>query len=63
MERPDCDRKAWEDSGLPSLRAESQVKFGRKYHSAMAHHQQIACGQGGVVVVRQILNRDGEVSA
>ena len=23
VERPDCDRTAWEDSGLPSLRAES----------------------------------------
>ena len=25
MECPDCDRTAWEDSGLPSLRTESQV--------------------------------------
>ena len=25
VERPGCDRMAWEDSGLPSLRTESQV--------------------------------------
>ena len=25
VERPGCDRTAWEDSGLPSLRTESQV--------------------------------------
>ena len=37
VERPNCDRKAWEDSGLPSLRAESQVKFDRKYHSAITN--------------------------
>ena len=28
MERPDCDRTAWEDSDLPSLRTESQVDSG-----------------------------------
>ena len=34
VERLDCDRTAWEDSGLPSLRMESQVNLGRKYYSA-----------------------------
>ena len=28
LKRPDCDRTAWEDSGLPSLQAESQVDSG-----------------------------------
>ena len=42
VERPDCYRKAWEDSGLPSLWAESQVKFGRKYHSAITDRQRVA---------------------
>ena len=42
VERPDCDRKAWEDSGLPSLWAESQVKSGRKYHSAITNRQRVA---------------------
>ena len=37
LERPDCDRTVWEDSGLPSLRAESQVDSGGKYHSAITN--------------------------
>ena len=45
VERPDCDRKAWEDSGLPSLRAESQVNSGRKYHSAITNRQHVAKGE------------------
>ena len=45
VERPDCDRKAWEDSGLPSLWVESQVKFGRKYHSAITNKQRVAKGE------------------
>ena len=45
VERPDCDQKAWEDSGLPSLWAESQVKFGRKYHSAITNKQRVAKGE------------------
>ena len=32
VERLDCDRTAWEDSGLPSLRTESQVDSNRKYY-------------------------------
>ena len=28
--RQDCDRMAWEDSGLPSLRTESQVESSGK---------------------------------
>ena len=30
MEHPDCDRKAWEDSGLPSLRAEKKDSGGKQ---------------------------------
>ena len=32
VERPNCDRMAWEDSGLPSLRTESQVDSSGKYY-------------------------------
>ena len=32
VERPDCNRTAWEDSGLPSLQTESQVDSGGRYH-------------------------------
>ena len=32
VERPSCDRTAWEDSGLPSLRTESQVDSSGKYY-------------------------------
>ena len=32
IECPDCDRTAWEDSGLPSLRTESQVDPSGKYY-------------------------------
>ena len=42
VERPDCDRKVWEDSGLPSLRAESQVDYGGKYHSAITNRHRVA---------------------
>ena len=42
VERPNCDRKAWEDSGLPSLRAESQVNSGRKYPSAITNRHCVA---------------------
>ena len=34
VERPDCNWMAWEDSGLSSLRMESQVDSGGKYHSS-----------------------------
>ena len=37
VERPDCDRMAWEDSGLPSLRTESQVDSGGKYCLAITN--------------------------
>ena len=42
MERFDCDRKVWEDSGLPSLQAESQVNSGRKYHLAITNRHRVA---------------------
>ena len=42
VERPDCCRKVWEDSDLPSLRAESQVDSGRKYHSAITNRHRVA---------------------
>ena len=45
VERPDCYRKAWEDSDLPSLQAESQVKIGRKYHSAITNRQRVVKGE------------------
>ena len=45
VKRSDCDRKAWEDSGLPSLRAESQVNSGRKYHSAITNRHRVAKGE------------------
>ena len=45
VERPNCDRKAWEDSGLPSLRAESQVNSGRKHHSAITNRHRVAKGE------------------
>ena len=32
VERPDCDRTAWEDFGLPSLRMESLVDSSGKYY-------------------------------
>ena len=32
VEHPDCDRTAWEDSGLPSLWTESQVDSSGKYY-------------------------------
>ena len=32
VKRPDCDRTAWKDSGLPSLRIESQVDSSGKYY-------------------------------
>ena len=40
LERPDCDRTAWEDSGLPSLWMERQVDSGGRYYSAITnrHH-------------------------
>ena len=37
VERPDCDQRAWEDSGLPSLRTESQVDFGGRYYSTITN--------------------------
>ena len=45
VERLDCDRKAWKDSGLPSLRAESQVDSDRKYHSAITNRHHVAKGE------------------
>ena len=42
VECPDCDRTAWEDSGLPSLRAEFQVDSGRKYHSIITNRHRVA---------------------
>ena len=45
VECADCDWKAWEDSGLSSLRMESQVKSGRKYHSAITNRQLVAKGE------------------
>ena len=45
VERPDCDRKAWEDSSLPSLRAESQVHSGRKYHLAITNRHHVVKGE------------------
>ena len=40
VELPDCDRTVWEDSGLSSLRTESQVDSDGKYYSAITnrHH-------------------------
>ena len=35
LEHPDCDWMAWEDSGLPNLKTESQVDFDGKYYSAI----------------------------
>ena len=32
VECPDCDRTAWEDSRLPSLRTESEVDSSGKYY-------------------------------
>ena len=32
VKRPDCDWTMWEDSGLPSLRTESQVDPSGKYY-------------------------------
>ena len=45
VERPNCDQKTWEDAGLPSLRAESQVNSGRKYHSAITNRHRVAKGE------------------
>ena len=42
VERPNCDRMAWEDSGLPSLGAESQVDSGGKYHSTITNRHRAA---------------------
>ena len=38
----DCDRTAWKDSDLPSLRAESQVDSGGKYHLAITNRHRAA---------------------
>ena len=32
VERPDCNQTTWKDSGLPSLRTESQVDPSGKYY-------------------------------
>ena len=32
VQRLNCDQTAWEDSGLPSLRTESQVELSGKYY-------------------------------
>ena len=45
VEHPDCDWKACEDSILPSLRAESQVNSGRKYHPAITNRHRVAKGE------------------
>ena len=42
VERPDCDRTTWEDSGLPSLRAESKVDSSGKYHSTITNRHRVA---------------------
>ena len=42
VERLGCDRTAWEDSGLPSLRTESQVDSGGKYHLAITNRHRVA---------------------
>ena len=39
--RLDCDWTAWEDSGLPSLQAESQVDSNGKYHSAITNRHRV----------------------
>ena len=45
VECPDCNQTAWEDSSLPSLRTESQVDSGGKYHSAITNrHRAIERG-------------------
>ena len=41
VEHPDCDRTAWEDSGLPSLRTESQVDSGGKYCSTITNRHRV----------------------
>ena len=42
VERLNCDQTTWEDSGLPSLRAESQVDSGGRYHSAITNKHRVA---------------------
>ena len=42
VERHDCDRIAWGDSGMPSLRTKSQVGSGGKYHSTITNRQRAA---------------------
>ena len=42
VEHPDCNRKAWEESDLPSLQAESQVDSSGKYHSAITNRHRVA---------------------
>ena len=42
VECPDCDWTAWEDSRLPSLRTESQVDSGGRYHSAITNRHRVA---------------------
>ena len=48
MEHLDYDRKAWEDSGLPSLRMESQVKLSGKYY-LLTTNRPCAIGSGSFV--------------
>ena len=42
VERLDCDWKAWEDSDLSSLRAESQMDSGGRHHSAITNRHHVA---------------------
>ena len=45
VECPDCDWTAWEESGLPSLRMESQVDSSGKYHPLTTNRPcAIGCG-------------------
>ena len=59
VERHDCDQTAWEDSGLPSLRTESQVDSSGKYYS-LTTNQPYAIESGSLSFVN--INRKGEVS-
>ena len=47
VERPNCDRTAWEDSGLPSLWTESQVEPSEKYYS-LTTNRPCAIGSGSL---------------
>ena len=59
VERPDCNRTAWKDSVLPSLRTESQVDSSRKYYPLTTNR--LGAIRSGCYS-SSFISREGEVS-